>query len=122
MGLAILQSCDVRTMTTRSVLMGHEAASTAKGQTTQAKNFADVLEAINKALANQICSKAKISPEAYLKQISGGREWWMNSPDALKAGFIDFEVESLQEAVLVSQVNQAPETSPAPAPADAGVK
>lgn len=122
MGLAVLQSCDVRTMTSRSALMGHEVASAARGQTTQAQNFADVLHVLNQALANQICSKAKVSPEAYLKRISGGREWWMTSADAAKAGFIDFEVESLQEAVLVSQVNQAPETSPAPAPADAGVK
>lgn len=102
MGLAVLQSCDVRTMTERSVLMGHEVASGTKGQTVQAENLVQVLRVMNEAMAAQICSKAKVTPEQYLKKIADGHEWWMSSKEALKAGFIDFEVSSLDEAVAIA--------------------
>lgn len=103
MGLAILQSCDVRMMTGRSVLMGHQPAAGSRGQENDSKNLTDVLIALNHALAKHIVSKAKIDVTEYERHVAGGREWWINVEEAQKVGFIDFEVGSVDEGVRLAR-------------------
>lgn len=103
MGFAILESCDVRIMTSRSVLMGHSPAAATRGMETEARNLADVLAALNHALAVHICGKSKVEVADYEKHVAGGREWWITGDEAVRLGFVDFQVASVAEALQLAR-------------------
>lgn len=106
MGLYLLQSCDVRTMTKRSLLMGHEPSSGMAGQPSELESLADLLRRLSRAMAYHIVAKTRLSLEDYLSRISNGREWWMNVEEAVDFAFVDFSVDSVSD--IIRQVELLP--------------
>ena len=95
MGFYILQSCDVRVMTTRSLLMGHEPASATQGQPSEMSRMADLLQKLSRAMAYHITRKSRMTVADYLEKVSGGKEFWLTVEDASFYGFIDYSVGSV---------------------------
>lgn len=89
MAFIVLQSCDERVMTKRSVLMGHQVALGVRGQKTQMENALAVARALDWAMGCAVVAKAHISVEQYLLLIDGGHELWLTGPEALVFGFVD---------------------------------
>lgn len=95
-----LQSCDLRVMTDRSVLMTHHAAiPRAGGQSEELRNLTNVLVALDRAAALRVSKRMHITPEAYEARVSGGREWWLGLEDGLANHAIDCEVRDVAEAL-----------------------
>ncbi len=89
MGLYILQSCDVRLMTGRSLLMGHEPASGARGQPDELGQTEELLRKLSHAMAAHIVHRMNISVAEYEAKIAHGAEWWTTAEEALAVGAID---------------------------------
>lgn len=102
MGLYILQSCDVRTMTKRSLLMGHEPAGSSRGQPQEVQQTADLLTKLSRAMAYHIVSKSKLTVDEYISKISGGKELWLTCEDAVAFAFVDFSVGSVAEILAAA--------------------
>lgn len=98
MGLYILQSCHIRMMTHRSLLMGHEPSGGARGQQDDLKKMGMVLEKLNFVMAAHISFKTKLTPAQYMELIAHGSELWLTPDEALSLGFADFKVTSVSEA------------------------
>lgn len=94
-----LQSCDVRFMTERSVLMAHHASSSAAGQSHEVDNVAAALKAIDRALVLQCSHRMKMSPDEFESHVSGGREWWMSVDDAIQNRAVDFPAADINEVL-----------------------
>lgn len=108
MGLYLLQSCDVRVMTKRSLLMGHEPSAGMAGQPSELESLADLLRRLSRAMAYHIVAKTRLSLEDYLSRISNGREWWMNVEEAVDFAFVDFAVDSVSEIIRQVELLPAP--------------
>lgn len=89
MGFYILQSCDKRIMTSRSLLMGHEPSGMSGGQPTEHENVVSLLKALNHALATHIARRSTLSVREYEALIEGGKELWLTDASALELGFVD---------------------------------
>lgn len=89
MALFILQSCDVRVMTPRSVLMAHQPSTRTSGQPTVIQDTAEYLKRLNIAMAKHITRRSNISLEYYLNRIQHGQEWYMAFDEAVQYGFVD---------------------------------
>jgi ATP-dependent protease ClpP protease subunit len=93
MGFYILQSCDVRIMTTRSTLMAHKASmGTAEGYESVEilRNKIAHLNAVSLGLEGQALRRICLSREAFERKISG--DWFMGGEEALKVGAVDLLV------------------------------
>jgi ATP-dependent protease ClpP protease subunit len=103
MAFFILQSCDFRYMTDRSVLMAHEPSTAAllRGQQddwrTIGKNLADSLKAFSQAMARHITKRLNISYEQFLNLISHGKELWLDKEGSLEIGAVDGAVQSVED-------------------------
>lgn len=97
MGLYILQSCDVRIMTTRSLLMGHAPSAGTRGQSEELSKLAHILRQLSIAMANHITRKTVMTAGEYLGKIANGQELWLTSTEALDLRFVDFTVGDVQE-------------------------
>ncbi len=101
MGMFILQSCPLRLMTKRSVLMTHnpqiegDAGEEAlAGQPVYARAFAE-----------HVCSRTK-NPDACKAKMATGRDWWMDHEEAVEQGFVDGVIPSAND--FVSALRSAP--------------
>ena len=103
MGSYILQSCDVRMMTKRSIIMIHEPAFSGGvgGQPKDIENALNDLVALNKALTEQYAKKMNISAEDIRARIANGVSWYLNWDEAKYFKAVDQVVYSV-EAVLDS--------------------
>lgn len=93
MGFYIMQSCDVRIMTTRSTLMAHKAIMpTSEGYETLdiLKSKIAHLNAVSLGLEGQALRRLCMSREAFEKKIGG--DWFMGGEEALKVGAVDLLV------------------------------
>ncbi len=99
MGMYILQSCDVRIMTKRSVLMAHEAAIGTElyGHEVTWRSIADRLHSLNIAIAEHIAGRMGMDPKALLLRMTGGAQWWINWEEALQVNAVDMVVVSVKE-------------------------
>jgi len=113
---SILQACDVRTMTPRSILMAHSGSAASRGQAEAHENMARALRAINRSIAEFAARRMGMDAEEFLKRISGGKEWWFSLDDAKKFNAIDDEVSGLAAALEIAERAQ----KHASADADAG--
>lgn len=104
MGLYILQSCDIRVMTTRSLLMGHQPATQGGGQPDDFEGGKEILTALNHSMAAHIVHKMKITRDEYEARIAHGHMWWMPSDEALSIGAIDLEVESVDLFIMAARL------------------
>lgn len=101
MGLYILQSCDIRVMTRRSLLMGHEPSANAYGQSDKLHELAALLQRLNRAMAAHITAKTILTVDMYLEKIAGGKEMWLTADEADSQMFVDFTVLSVDEAIAL---------------------
>jgi ATP-dependent Clp endopeptidase proteolytic subunit ClpP len=93
MGLFLLQSCDVRVMTTRSLLMGHEPATVVRGKPDAIQQDLNLLKKLNFAMAAHISRRTKLSLQEYL-EATKNNDFWMHAGDALALGFVDSIIEA----------------------------
>lgn len=101
MGFYLLQSCDVRLMTRRAMLMAH-APSGAGPQRGNAEDFEVIvqrLRALEKALSEHSCRRLKMLPGECAARMGGGRELWLTWAEALDVGAVDAVVLSVGELV-----------------------
>lgn len=89
MAFTILQSCPVREMTDRSILMTHEGSGGARGKMRDLKNELAKQMAIEHAMENIECKKLKVSCDDYRKMVANDAEVWLSDVDALKLGAVD---------------------------------
>jgi len=101
MGLYILQSCDVRVMTVRSLLMGHAPSGGTQGQEGDLLRLAQVLRALSVAMANHITHKTAMTSHEYLEKIANGQELWLTAEQALTWRFVDYTVSSVHEVTAI---------------------
>lgn len=93
MAFWMLQSCDIRGMTKRSVLMAHQPAFTAmfiQGQENIWRNKAEALRVMNRVMAEHCSRKMTVSAATFEAKITGGLEWWFHWQDALDYHAVDF--------------------------------
>lgn len=97
-----LQSCHVRAMTPRSVLMAHHASlGRVEGQREAMENGAAMLKAIDEAMV-QHCARRMGLPASFLEaRISGGKEWWFTLEEAKLYKAVDFDVADIHEAIML---------------------
>lgn len=95
MGYYLLQSCNTRVMTQRSVLMLHEP-STSLGSSTpnQLQDRVGMLRALSRALVEHMAWRMKISADELEERIDG-RDWWMEHREATQVGAVDLVVDSV---------------------------
>lgn len=89
--LAIFQSCDVRQMTARSILMGHRVSAKIDAHMgeDELRNAANDLHVSSLAMANATCAKSKMTPAEFMARTEGGKEIHLDAPESLKDGFVD---------------------------------
>jgi len=101
MAFFILQSCDQRYMTKRSVLMIHNPAFQVHPNEPEYPDYynnkADFANASADALLEHESSKLKISKTELASHIQGSRQWWLNWKKADEIGAVDGTVKSVQD-------------------------
>ena len=100
MALAVLQSCDHRVMTRRSILMAHQPNLGGRVNPEEHLNYYDQGVAMWHALAEQYARKAHVTADEFLKRTANGREWWMDWREALRVGMVDEVVSGLGDVIV----------------------
>jgi ATP-dependent protease ClpP protease subunit len=103
MGLYILQSCDIRLMTERSLLMGHEPMTSARGNRTGILKEVEFLSKLNFVMATHIVRRMNISVDKYLSLIANDTELWLTADEALAIKAVDYKVPSVAAVLKVFQ-------------------
>jgi len=90
MGYFMLQSCPVRAITARSVLMSHQVLfmQVAPGTIAELKKAANTLDVDSKAIAWQGQHRLKISMKEYLDRVND-KTWYFESDEAFGVGAVD---------------------------------
>lgn len=90
MAFYVLQSCSVRQMTKRSVLMAHEPWVGSDGPLTRsgAEETAAQLKAITKMIVEHCAARMSISVAELLHRIDN-KNWWIEWEEAVKVGAVD---------------------------------
>lgn len=102
MAFYILQSCDQRYMTKRSVLMIHNplySRNLEMASNDEIHNITDEADAQARAVMEHETAKMKIKPAELAKHIPGARQWWLDWKDAKKYGAVDGIVSSVPLAL-----------------------
>lgn len=99
MGFYIMQSCEHRLMTKRTMLMAHGPSMMTQGNVDNLKNDAKMLQVMAAAMAEHECSRMKISTKECMANFEGSKEWWMGWEEALKVGAIDGIATSVKDVV-----------------------
>lgn len=91
MGFYILQSCHVRIMTKRSVLMAHQPSINGGGGggADDWKSISESLRTLSDAMIEHMSHRMKVTPEEMKARISGSTMWWFNWKDGLQFGAVD---------------------------------
>lgn len=82
-----LQSCTVRVMKKRSLLMAHGASGGARGKAKEIEQTSTFMKILNRAMAEHEASRLNISVEDFLKKTES--DWWMGWSDALEVKAVD---------------------------------
>jgi ATP-dependent protease ClpP protease subunit len=94
MAFYILQSCDVRVMTTRSMLLIHEPSMAGvSGNQHELRRAAEYLEILADRMATHESSRLFISKEELVKKIHD-RDWTLLPTEAMEIGAIDQVIEA----------------------------
>lgn len=99
MGMYLLQSCDVRAMTKRSVLMTHESSvqGLIGGNAKDFQAIADMLKASTRAMIEHIGRRLNISVDELEKKVQHGQEWWTDWRESYSVGAVDLVVDRPDE-------------------------
>jgi len=102
MAFYILQSCDMRIMTYRSILMAHEPAVGIKGYgksddwKKRGQELADMLAVLTRAFNHHCSQRLTISYDEYSKRVHN-TEYWIDDDEATAIGAIDMAVVSVKQ-------------------------
>lgn len=107
MAMYIFQSCPVRVMTKRSVLMIHQPSISGgmAGHSEDWKAIADYLEASTWAMAQHLAYHMNCRPSYIMWRIKGGKMWWMKYNDAVIWGAVDRIVDTVQQVTGKPQIS-----------------
>lgn len=99
MAAVILESpvCDVRLATPSSTILFHNGKGSAQGTVEAIEQGAQLLEAMNGALACLVADRMQMTPAEYRERVRG-RDWVMAVPEALANHVIDGIVPSSEIA------------------------
>jgi ATP-dependent protease ClpP protease subunit len=94
MGFVLLQSpvCDTRLMTKSAILLAHNGSTRTAGTVEQIQEDAELLKALNEAMAEMICARIKLSVEEYKAKIAL-KAWTMSWAEAVEVGAVDGTIE-----------------------------
>jgi ATP-dependent protease ClpP protease subunit len=104
MAFYLLQSCDVRMMTKRSLLMAHSPLVndlTVSGSESRFKQIYDRLHALTEAMIQHYVHKSKCSVDVMRARCANGGEWWMNYQEALSLEMVDFIAPDMKSVIKV---------------------
>ncbi|CAB4127067.1 ClpP Protease subunit of ATP-dependent Clp proteases [uncultured Caudovirales phage] len=95
MGFYILQSCAVRVMTTRTLLMAHKPSVTLNfsGDVDDIANLLERVSAVTETIAQQYCHRLNIKYTDCRNNFDH-KEWWLTAGEALKVGAVDLVIEN----------------------------
>lgn len=101
MAMYLLQACDVRVMTTRSILMIHSVAMYGRmgGGEDDWRGIADRMAAMNKAMFKHIARRSKVTPEYLELRCAGSKQWWLDSDEATEYKFVDLVVNKVEDVL-----------------------
>lgn len=101
MGFYLLQSCQYRAMTKRSILMAHEPSlgGIVSGQPTRWENIYNMMKALANAMAEHCSARLTVSAEEYKSRTVGGREWWLNWEEAKTVNAVDGVITSTKSFI-----------------------
>lgn len=106
MGFVLLQYCDFRLTTKRTVLMAHGPSSQGEGKEQDLESTAKFLNVIKLTMAEQVCKRSKLTKEQFLEKIDN-KDWFFGWEEAKEDGLIDgtVEVEKLPPETVIRVVN-----------------
>jgi ATP-dependent Clp endopeptidase proteolytic subunit ClpP len=94
MASAMLQGCHKRSMVKGGRLMVHQGSGGVFGSASFIRNYAELLESLNKTLAEIYAKRSKRSVEYILKEwMPEGKDTWFNAEQAFAEGLIDEVIE-----------------------------
>lgn len=97
MAFYILQACQARIMTDRSILMAHEPSmSPGSAKADDLKTGSDVLVKLGHAMAHHEARRMKVTVEQFEERIKG-KDWYMTDDDATEVGAVDKVATSVNE-------------------------
>lgn len=103
----ILQSCDERLMTKRSVLMLHLPAVQAEGQEDDLSDAVAGLHAAGEAACQHLARRMTLTPEELLTKIEH-RSWYLNAPEALQVKAVDLIVSDVPSVIVSEEAKLKP--------------
>ena len=84
----LLQSGDHRVIGQESYLHIHEISAGASGKLSEIEDQADFMKLVDKRVVKIYAERSNLS-ERQIRNKMERKEWWMDSAEALKAGFVD---------------------------------
>ena len=95
MGAVILQGCHKRVMMKGTRLMVHQGSGGVAGQVSQIRDYADLLESLNKTLADILSRRSKRKDAKWIMDnwMASGKDKWFTPEEALAEGLIDEIIE-----------------------------
>lgn len=94
MAAYILQSCQERVVSKRSLLMFHSPAGGTEGQPEHIKQFLKEMEALNDAMIEQYAHRTNLSAKEWHARIDHDQAWWITWRTAKKYGIADTVIVS----------------------------
>ena len=110
MGIYLLQSCQSRLMTKRSMLMAHDpSVRGGGGQSTELGNMALRMKTMAEAMAVHICHRSTLTFAECRERFDHGKEWWIGWEEAKSVSMVDL-VSALPNDVVrqLRQTNTVP--------------
>lgn len=95
-GFVLLQACNERVMTKRSILMMHGAVAAGIDYSVNAEDLremADNLEVASDALMHFSLAKLNMTEAEFKEKVKGGKDWWLDYGLAVKYGAVDAYAE-----------------------------
>lgn len=94
MASVMLQGCHRRKMVKGTLLMVHQGAGGVFGSATQIRDYAELLDSLNKTIADIYARKTKKEAKWILEHwMAEGKDTWFTAEQALKEGLIDEIIE-----------------------------
>lgn len=100
-GFLVLQSCQVRVMTLRSIAMAHEPYLPGLDLANRRRlhNADEHLRVSAEQYVTHCAARLRISKKAFRQHIANGVDWWMTASEALAVGAVDRIVPSPNAAL-----------------------
>lgn len=84
----LLQAGTHRTMSRHGFLMIHEASTSAWGKASELRDEVELIDRLEVRMLDILAERSKLSAKQ-IKAKCARRDWWLDSAEALKLGFVD---------------------------------